>query len=87
MSDSKAHFQTRGLRELFGLEEIRIERTEFLLSLEEYATLLSFLFETISAAEDFNLPYGYMEEFQYKGHWYSLTGQNGYRVLARENRP
>ncbi len=87
MSESDAHFETRGLQGLFGLDEIWIERNEFLLSMEEYATLLSFLLETMSAAQDLNLPYGYMENFEYKGRRYSLIRQNGYRVLTNKERP
>ncbi len=67
MSDSDAHFETRGLKGLFDLDEIWIERNEFLVSMEEYAMLLSFLLETMSAAQDLNLPYSYMEDFEYKG--------------------
>jgi hypothetical protein len=87
MSDSEARFETRGLRGFFGLDEITIGRTEFLLSMEEYATLLSFLLETMSAAQDLNLPYSYMDNFEYHGRRYSLIKQNGYRVLTRHNRP
>ncbi len=83
ISDSEGHFETRGLKEFFGLDEIRIERNEFLLSMEEYAIVLSFLLETMSAGQDLNLPYSYMETFEHKGHQYSLTRQNGYRLLKR----
>jgi hypothetical protein len=55
--------------------------------MEEYATLLSFLLETMSAAQDLNLPYIYMEDFEYKGRRYSLTSQNGHRVLKKKNGP
>lgn len=82
MDDSEAHFETQGLRDFFGLDEIRIGRNEFLLSMEEYAALLSFLLETMSEAQDLNLPYSYMDEFEYKGQQYSLIRQNGYRVLT-----
>ena len=51
MSDSDAHFETRGLKGLFDLDEIWIERNEFLMSMEEFAMLLSFLLETMSAAK------------------------------------
>ena len=85
MSDSDAHFETRGLKGYFDLDEIWIERNEFLVSMEEYAMLLSFLLETMSAAQDFNLPYSYMENFEYRGRWYSLVRQNGYRVLKKKD--
>ncbi len=86
MDDSETHFETRGLRDSFGLDEIRIDRNEFLLSMEEYAALLSFLLETMSAAQDLNLPYAYMDDFEFQGQQYSLTGQNGYRVLKNKVR-
>jgi hypothetical protein len=85
MSDSDAHFKTRGLKGLFDLDEIWIERNEFLVSMEEYAILLSFLLETMSAAQDLNLPYSYMEDFEHKGQRYSLTGRDGHRVLRKKN--
>lgn len=85
MSDSEARFETQGLRGFFGLDEISIERTEFLLSMEEYALLLSFLLETMSAAQELNLPYSYMDTFEYKGRSYSLIRKNGYRVLTKQD--
>ena len=48
MSVSEGYFETRGLEGLFGLDEISIERNEFLISMEEYAILLSYLLETMS---------------------------------------
>ena len=84
MSDSDAHFKTRGLKGLFDLDEIWIERNEFLVSMEEYAILLSFLLETMSAAQDLNLPYSYMEDFEHKGQRYSLIGREGHRVLKKK---
>jgi hypothetical protein len=83
MSHTDAHFETRGLRGLFDLDEIWIDRNEFLVSIEEYSMLLSFLLETMSAAQDLNLPYSYTEDFDYNGRRYSLTKRNGYRVLKK----
>lgn len=85
MSDSDAHFETRGLKGLFDVDEIWIDRNEFLMSMEEYAMLLSFLLETMSAAQDLNLPYGYMDNFEYRGRQYSLIRQNGHRVLRKKD--
>ncbi len=85
MSDADAHFETRGLNGLFDLDEIWIGRNEFLVSMEEYAVLLSYLLETMSEAQDLNLPYSYMEDFEYKGRRYSLTRQDGHRVLRKKD--
>ena len=81
MGDSEDHFETRGLKGLFGQDEIWIERNEFLISMEEYAILLAHLLETMSEALDLNLPYSYVEDFDFKGRRYSLIRQSGYRVL------
>jgi hypothetical protein len=83
MSDSDAHFETKGLKGLFDLDEIRIDRNEFLVSIEEYATLLSFLFETMSEAQELKLPYSYMENFEYNGQRYSLIRHNNHRMLKK----
>ena len=83
MSDSEDHFETSGLKGFFDLDEIWIERDEFFLSMEEYAMLLSHLLETMSEAQELNLPYRYMEDFEIKGKRYSLTRQDGHRVLTK----
>lgn len=80
---SPPHFETEGLRGLFGVEEVWIDRTEFLQWMEEYATVLSFLFETMSEAQDLNLPYGYQDEFEYRGQVYSLLQKDGFRELKK----
>jgi hypothetical protein len=87
MSEPDAHFETRGLKGLFDLDEIWIERNEFLVSMEQYAMLLSFLLETMSEAQDLNLPYSYMENFEYKGQRYSLVRQDSYRILKKKEGP
>lgn len=83
LADPGSHFETRGLSGFFGVDEIWIDRNEFLQAMEEYAGVLSFLLETMSAAQDLQLPYGYQDQFDYKGRRYSLSRKNGYRVLKR----
>ena len=83
LDQKDAHFETQGLYSLFGVDEVWIERDEFLASMEEYAVVLSFLLETMSAGQDFNLPYTYLEQFDYKGQRYTLTRQDSHRVLKR----
>ncbi len=87
MSVSEGYFETRGLEGLFGLEEIWIERNEFLISMQEYAMLLSYLLETMSAGQELNLPYSYMEDFEYRGRRYSLVRQDGHRLLRKKDQP
>ncbi len=85
MESEDAHFETSGLKGLFDVDEIWIERNDFLLSMEEYAMLLSFLLETMSEAQDLNLPYSYQENFEYRGQRYSLVRQNGHRMLKKDD--
>lgn len=75
------HFETEGLRELFGLSEIRVEATDVFRSFEEITGVLSFLLDTMSEAQDLNLPYAYAPEFQLNGQVYRLEEEEGYRVL------
>jgi hypothetical protein len=77
------HFETSGLKDHFGLEEIWIEKDEFLLSMDEFAQVISFLLETMSAAQEYKLPYRYQDLFDFGGRQYTLLASNGYRVLRR----
>lgn len=77
------HFETEGLQKYFGLKEIRVESEDVLGAMQEYAEVLSFVLETMSAAKDFNLPYYYQNEFQFRGDRYSLLEEGDYRVLKR----
>lgn len=77
------NFETQGLRELFRVKEIRVEAKDILQALPEYAEVLSFLFETMSAAEDLKLPYSYQSEFDFGGMKYTLYEEGDYRILRR----
>jgi hypothetical protein len=81
LDDLNDRFETQGLNVHFGVEEIRIDKTEFLQQMDEFAQVLSFLLETMSAAQDMNLPYGYQDRFDYGGRKYSLLKEDGNRVL------
>ena len=76
-------FHTEGLKNLFGVKEIRIDSKELLSSLERYGHVLSFLLETMSAAEDYNLPYAYQSKFELGTDRYSLHEEGDFRVLKQ----
>ena len=84
LDESNGHFETEGLRTHFGLEEIWINQGDFLQWMEEYAQVISFLLETMSEAQDLNLPYGYQDRFAFRGQNYSLFKENEFRVLRRQ---
>jgi hypothetical protein len=74
-------FRTEGLKDLFGVKEIRITAPNVLQSLQEYAQVLSFLLESMSTAEELHLPYGYQDEFEVGGRKYRLDNEGEYRIL------
>ncbi|MGQ9668633.1 MAG: hypothetical protein ACUVWY_00475 [Desulfosoma sp.] len=76
-------FHTEGLKRLFGLKEIWIDTRNISESVLEYAQVLSFIMETISEAQDLNLPYGYQDTFTFRGLTYALKDAGNYRVLRR----
>jgi hypothetical protein len=76
-------FVTRGLKEYFGVKEIRIEASDVLTGLQQYAAVLAFLLERMSKAEDLNLPFGYENVFEYEGRKYTLYEEGDYRVLRK----
>jgi hypothetical protein len=78
-----ACFETRGLKRLFGVEEIRVNQTEMAVAMPDYAQVLSFLVETMSAARDLGLPYVYQDLFEFADTKYSLYGGAGYRLLSK----
>lgn len=83
--NSDGRFQTRGLRDYFGVDEICIESGEVIQSLPEYAQVLSFLFETMSEAQDLGLPYTYHSEFIFNGTGYTLHKKDDCRQLKRSS--
>jgi hypothetical protein len=83
LDESHEHLETQGLQMLFGLKEIRLDTKEVLQSLEEYAAVLSYIFETISTANDLGLPYRYQNEFEFGGARYTLYEEGEYRTLKK----
>ncbi len=77
------YFVTRGLTKLFGVDEIRVSVGEMALAVPEYAQVLSFLMETMSAAMDYGLPYAYQDVFEFANARYSLYKRDGYRTLSK----
>lgn len=80
---SNGHFETEGLATFFGVNEIRIESNDVFQSLDEFTEALSFLFETMSEAQDLNLPFSYANEFDLHGRRYTLYKEGDFRVLRR----
>lgn len=82
--DSENHcYETEGLGGLFGVKEIRVDSNDGMEILNEFAAVISFLLETMSTAQDLNLPYGYQDHFAYQGTNYTLYQQGNYRLLKR----
>lgn len=80
---SKDRFETEGLKTLFGVQEVCVEPRDVFQSPEEYAEVLSFLLETMSAAQDLRLPYAYQSEFDFHGARYSVLDQGDCRKIKR----
>ncbi len=80
---ANGRFETQGLRNLFGVQEIYMEGEDLLQDLPEYAQVLSFLFDTISTAQDLNLPYTYQDEFMFGNSKFTLFEEEGHRVLKK----
>lgn len=81
--EQSGYFETRGLRQLFGVEEIRFEANDLAFSVPQYAQVLSFLIETMATAKEFGLPYAYQDVFEYANERYTLYGREGYRHLTK----
>ncbi len=75
--------ETQGLKSLFNVDEIRIDMQDIVSSVQEFAMVLSFLLETMSAGEEMGLPYAYQETFEYGGTRYHLKKEKGHRWLKR----
>jgi hypothetical protein len=76
-------FRTAGLKEFFGVKEIRIDLQEMIQSVPEYGEVLSFLLQTMSAAQELNLPFAYENEFNFRDNHFTLYADGDYRVLHR----
>lgn len=83
MNRTSGRFETRGLNELFGVKEIRLEGDDVLPALSAYAQVLSFLFDTMSTAQELNLPYNYQSEFTFGNERYTLVEEGDHTVLRR----
>ena len=83
MDRSNGHFETEGLKDLFGVKEIQIQTADVLESLVEYAEVLSFLLEAMSSAQELNLPFAYENEFELHGVKYTIYNKGDFRVLQR----
>jgi hypothetical protein len=83
MDTSNGHLETVGLKALFGMKEIRLETVEVLQSLPEYAQVLSFLLEAMSAAQDLNLPFVYQRAFDFNDEKYTIYDERDWTVLKR----
>lgn len=76
-------FRTEGLKKYFGVKEIRIDFQELMQSVPEFGQVLSFLFESMSAAQDLKLPFAYQDEFSFQNQRFTLYPDGDYRVLHR----
>ncbi|SFM85246.1 hypothetical protein [Thermodesulforhabdus norvegica] len=75
-------FETKGLRELFDIKEIRIRPEHILSNLEEYAWILHWLLESMSTAKDLNIPFTYQSPFTIGNRSYELKDEGEYVSLA-----
>lgn|GEM_PF-430173 len=78
----RGRFITRGLRHLFNVKEIFITPEDFLANLQEYASVLYWLLESMSTADDLNLPFAYQDEFTLRGKTYRLLDEGNYKQLT-----
>jgi hypothetical protein len=83
VDESREHLATQGLRALFGLKEIRLDTKDVIESIQEYAQVLSYVFETITTGNDLGLPYSYQNEFQFGNAQYTLYEEGDHRLLKK----
>ena len=85
LKEPNGYFETWGLRHYFNVDEICLESADVVRALPEFAEVLSFLFETMSDAQDLRLPFTYQNDFQFHGIAYTLHKREACRVLKRVN--
>jgi hypothetical protein len=83
IDESREHLETQGLKALFGLKEIRLDTQDIVESLQEYAQVLSYVFETMATGNNLGLPYSYQNEFRFGNANYTLYEEGDHRVLKR----
>jgi hypothetical protein len=83
LNESREHLETQGLQTLFGLKEIRLDTKDVIESLQEYAQVLSYIFETIATGNALGLPYRYQNEFQFGNTNYTLYEEGEHRLLKK----
>ncbi len=74
-------FVTKGLKQLFDIDEIKIDAGELLGNVEEIAMVLYWLLESMSVANDLNLPFSYEDRFTLGSKTYELQKEGEYRLL------
>lgn len=75
-------FETRGLWDIFHVREIKIAPKHLLSNIEEYAWVIHWLLESISTAEDLNIPFTYQPFFTIGSKSYEVHENGNYVVLA-----
>jgi len=83
LDESREYLETHGLQTLFGLKEIHLDKNDVIESVQEYAQVLSYIFETITTGNDLGLPYSYQNEFQFGNASYTLYEEGDHRLLKK----
>ncbi len=74
-------FVTKGLKDLFKVKEIKIMPRDFVPHIREYAHVIGWLLESMSMAEDVNLPFVYQKRFNLFGHDYEMVEEKDFIIL------